>query len=580
MTSELKKELSMRKRYLILILLLGLCFIASSTKLTSYDFWWHLKNGEIILEKGEIPTKDLYSFTSYGSPRIAHEWLAELLFYLMFRGAGIPAIILWKAIIVSASFFMIITYMLKRNIPHHFIGICILLSLWGARFRFSDRTELFSLFFTALVLFLLYDSRERGHRWKLYGIIPLTLLWANLHGAAILSPLFVLLFFSGEILNRFIPRFLRRSEEAGKIREYPLVHLATTLFLVFCSTILNPNGFQIWKAAGEAKVIHSSGYAINTEWVRPEIGLFPLFYIGLFVFLLISVLSIKKIDYSKFLITLLLATLALVHLRAIGIFFLAFPFFLASHLPHIGITPDGKEFFRKLLGSRVAIIVVAVLIILSFPFLLFHKGLQEFGYSVKQNRFPVDACRFLEKHYDGEFLYNDVKFGGYLIWKFFPDRKVFIDGRNELYAHLVQRISKGLKDYEEWLRLLDDYDIDAALMGYWPSLKGVVYPPDSETGITKRDYRAYSAFLFLKKDWALVYWDDVAMLFFKRGREHDAIIERYEYKYLNPEDWRHLLTRAEQDEEFREKIIIELSRRLSQEPKSERAGALHDAFMK
>ncbi len=579
MTSEYTKEWSRLKRYLILIILLGLCFIASSTKLTSYDFWWHLKNGEMILEKGEIPMRDLYSFTSYGSPRIAHEWLAEILFYLIFQGGGIPAIILWKAIIVSTSFFLILTYMMKRNIPHHVIGICILLSLWGARFRFSDRTELFSLFFTVLVLFLLYDSRGRSHRWKLYVIVPLTLLWANLHGAAILSSLFVLLFFSGEILNRFMRRFLHRAKETTKISEYPLVHLAVALFLVFCSTLLNPNGFQIWKAAGEAKVVHSSGYAINTEWVRPEIGLFPLFYIGVIVFLLISVLSIKRIDYSKFLITLFLGILALVHLRAIGIFFFALPLFLASHLSHVGITPGGKDYFRKLLGSRVAIIVIAALIILSFPLFLFQKGLQEFGYSVKQNRFPADACWFLEKHYDGEFLYNDVKFGGYLIWKFFPDRKVFIDGRNELYAHLVQRISKGLKDYEEWLRLLEDYNIDAALMGYWPSLKGVVYPPDSDTGITKRDYRAYSAFLFLKKDWALVYWDDVTMLFFKRGREHDAIIEQYEYKYLNPEDWRYLLTRAEQDEEFRKKIIIDLSRRLNQEPKSERAGALYDAFM-
>ncbi len=579
MISETTRELSTSKRCLILILLLSLCFIASSTNLTSYDFWWHLKNGEMIYERGEIPRKDLYSFTSYGSPRIAHEWLAELLFYLMFLGGGIVAIILWKAIIVSASFFLIISYLLKRNIPSHFIGISILLSLWGARFRFSDRTELFSLFFTALILFLLYDSKRSGHRWKLYAIVLLTLLWVNLHGAAILAPLFILLFFLGEILNRSISGFLQKSGEGRKHPEFPLFHLATVFLLVFCSSLLNPNGFQIWKAAVEAKAIHSSGFAINTEWVRPELGLFPLFYAAVIIFLLVSALSIKKIDYSKFLITLFLAVLALVHLRAIGLFFFALPFFLASQLPHVGVTPEGREFFRKLLGSRAAILIVAILIILSFPYFLFHKGLQEFGFSVKQNRFPVDASRFLERHYGGEFLYNDVKFGGYLIWRFYPERKVFIDGRNELYAPLVQRISKGLKNYEEWLDLLDDYKIDAALVSYWPNLKGVIYPPDSEMGIARRDYRAYSAFLFLKEDWGLVYWDDVAMVFFKRGREHNAVIDQYEYRYVNPEDWRHLLSRAEGDDEFRQKIIHELSRRLREEPASERARILYEAFM-
>jgi hypothetical protein len=582
--TETTEELSTRKRCLILILLLGLCFIASSTNLTSYDFWWHLKNGEMIYERGEIPKKDLYSFTSHGTPRIAHEWMAELLFYMMFRGGGIPAIILWKAIIVSASFFLIISYLLKRNIPSHFIGISILLSLWGARFRFSDRTELFSLFFATIILFLLYDSRRSGHRRKLYAIVLLTLLWANLHGAAILSPLFVLLFIIGEILHRFIPRhFQSHFQKPGEERELPgvpLFHLFAVLFLVFCSTLLNPNGIQIWKASVEAKVIHSSGFAINTEWVRPELGLFPLFYAAVIIFLLVSALSIKKIDFSKFLITLFLAVLALIHLRAIGMFFFALPFFLAIHLPHVGMTPDGREFLQKLLGSRGAGLIVAVLIILSFPYFLFHKGLQEFGYSMKQDRFPVDASQFLERHYEGEFLYNDVKFGGYLIWESYPERKVFIDGRNELYAPLVQRISKGLKNYDEWLLLLDDYEIDAALVSYWPSLKGVLYPPDSEMGIARRDYRAYSAFLFLREEWALVYWDDVAMVFFKRVREHDAIIDQYEYKYLNPEDWRYLLSRSKGDEDLRQKIIHELSRRLREEPASERARALYEVFIK
>lgn len=573
-----KKEYSMNTKCGFVILLLCLCFIAASTKLTSYDFWWHLKTGETILETGDIPGKDIFSFTAYGTPRIAHEWFAEILFYLFFQIGGIPLMILFKALIISFSFFMIILYLMKQDVPLRFIGLSIILSLWGARFRFSDRTELFSLFFTVLILFLLYDSRKSRHRWKLYAIIPATLLWANLHGAAVLSPLFLLLFTLGEVLNRFADHRFKQWGRQKTCPHFSFLHIFIVLLLVFSSTLINPHGIQIWKATMEAKAIHSSGFAINTEWARPDLALFPLFYVAMVIFFIVAGLSIKRLDGSKFLITLFLLLLALNHLRAIGLFFLALPFFLATHLPHMSLTSKGKEFFQRLLGSKAVGVLVVVSILLSIPFFLFYKGLQEFGFTLKKDRFPVEASNFLEKHYKGKFLYNDVKFGGYLIWRFYPERKVFIDGRNEIYVPLVQRISKGLNDYDEWLNLLSDYNIDAALVSYWPRLKGVIYAPDPEMGIARKGYRAYSTFLFLKRDWALVYWDDLTMVFFKRLERYEEVIRKYEYKYLNPEDCRYLLSLSENDENLRQNLIDELLRRMREEPPSKRAAALLEEF--
>ncbi len=569
----------MNMKIAVAIILLGFCFIAASTKLTSYDFWWHVKTGEIIFKTGKIQKTDIFSFTSFGSPRIAHEWLAQLFFYLIFQKGGIPLLILFKALIICSSFLLIIGYLMKRDVALPIIGFSILLSVWGARFRFSERTELFSLFFTALILFLLYDSRKTGRAWKIYIIIPATLLWANFHGAAILSPLFILLFIAGEFINRFLDHRLKNWGRRESLHHPASLHLFIVLFLIFLSTLANPNGVQIWKAATEAKAIHTSGFAINTEWASPDIAGFPLFYSAITIFFIVTALSIKRLDYSKFLIILFFLILALNHLRAIGLFFYALPFFLAIHIPYMGLTPKGKEFFQRLFNSKAIGILLGLFILASIPVLLFHKGLQEFGFSLKKGRFPVEASNFLEENYKGEFLYNDVKFGGYLIWKFYPQRKVFIDGRNEIYVELVQKISMGLRDYDKWLELLDDNSIDAALVSYWPNLKGVIYAQEPEIGIAKKGFRAYSAFLFLKKDWALVYWDDLAMVFFKRSENHNNVIKKYEYKYLNPEDWRHLLSLSKNDEKLRQNLLSELSRRMKEEPPSKRAIALYEEFM-
>src|SRR5581483_9952317 len=68
-------------------LLLGpallLVFARQIFALTDPDYWWHVRTGQYIYETGAIPHADFYSFTAAGQPWIAHEWLAELLFYVV-----------------------------------------------------------------------------------------------------------------------------------------------------------------------------------------------------------------------------------------------------------------------------------------------------------------------------------------------------------------------------------------------------------------------------------------------------------------------------------------------------------------
>ncbi len=48
------------------------------------DSFYHLKTGELIWQTKQIPHSDVFSLTAEGAPWVAHEWLAEPLFFGFF----------------------------------------------------------------------------------------------------------------------------------------------------------------------------------------------------------------------------------------------------------------------------------------------------------------------------------------------------------------------------------------------------------------------------------------------------------------------------------------------------------------
>ena len=91
---------------------LFLCGIFS-TEAADTDFWWHLKTGEYIVEHGKLPVPDPFSYTSgYGEPaypgeetvryfNLTHEWLAQVLWWLLYQLGGFPAVVLWKGFLLG-----------------------------------------------------------------------------------------------------------------------------------------------------------------------------------------------------------------------------------------------------------------------------------------------------------------------------------------------------------------------------------------------------------------------------------------------------------------------------------------------
>src|SRR4029078_2291476 len=129
------------------------------------DTFWHLRAGADIWATHAIPRIDHYSHTAAGAPWPDHEWLAQVLMYLVYRVGGMPGLGLGAAAIILAT--ATLTYRLMVGPPVvKFLLLAVGLSVSSVTWVL--RPQIVTLLAIALLLTLL--ARDR-HRW-----IPLLFL--------------------------------------------------------------------------------------------------------------------------------------------------------------------------------------------------------------------------------------------------------------------------------------------------------------------------------------------------------------------------------------------------------------------
>ena len=94
------------RRVFVIILGLGLLVMAARG-VHDPDVWWHLRAGQEIVASHNVPRRDIFSYTRYGQPWIAHEWLSEVIFYLIFRAASWAGLMLAFAGVIAGPFLLL-----------------------------------------------------------------------------------------------------------------------------------------------------------------------------------------------------------------------------------------------------------------------------------------------------------------------------------------------------------------------------------------------------------------------------------------------------------------------------------------
>lgn len=168
-------------------------------------------------------------------------------------------------------------------------------------------------------------------------------------------------------------------------------------------------------------------------------------------------------------------------------------------------------------------------------------------------------------------MLNSYAFGGYLIWNLYPERKIFIDGRNEVFLPLLQEIVAVRTDSRLWKRFLEKYKIEYALLNYWDELEQLTTFDASNHRIVT--YAPFTSTHFPRARWALVYWDDTGMIYVKRDGINGGLANQ-EYTSVFPEGTAYMRVLKDGKKIDKAKAIGELQRKLKEDPDCKRAQKL------
>ena len=198
------------------------------------DTYWHLAAGQWMLSHGQVLQRDVFSYTFAGRPWCAQEWLSEVLMALAFRAGGWGGLLVLYATSVAAATGLL-AERLKRSLSGLPLAATLLLALACSASNAFVRPHMLVLPVTVVWICELLAARDadRGPRWFL---VPLMLLWANLHGSFVFGFLLMAPFALEALVEaqRQAPRGWLKA-----VRQWAPVGLACA-----AAALLTPNGWE------------------------------------------------------------------------------------------------------------------------------------------------------------------------------------------------------------------------------------------------------------------------------------------------------------------------------------------------
>lgn len=177
-----------RPESLIFVCLWLLLMVGGRSKLfRDPGTFWHTRFGVQMLETGELVRDDPYSYTARqffpDEHWFPHQWLGEWLMALVHRFAGWDSLLL-ATVTILAALYTWLAYRLMRAGLHWVLAVVlIVLTLAAGSSHFHVRPHLATMVFVALTFAWLCDfEMGRITARHLFWLVPVYVLWTNLHG--------------------------------------------------------------------------------------------------------------------------------------------------------------------------------------------------------------------------------------------------------------------------------------------------------------------------------------------------------------------------------------------------------------
>jgi len=397
------------------------------------DTFWQMRAGREIWQSGHVPLRDTFSHTVFGARWPNHEWLSQATLYALYAAGGLPIVTLACAAVVVVAWWIAWSETPAPPRVKFLLTAPVIVAACGV---WSPRPQIFSLLLVTLTMKLL---RARRYVW-----LPVVfLLWANLHGAVVMG--------AWLLVAALAASFVESPRSSGR--------LFAACAASALATCITPLGFRFWIDVVESlQRIRAMRIA---EWAPPRATdpALVAFWLTLGLLVLLTALRGRALwrdagarEQGHLTLcagALALAPLAVSAVRNVPPFLMVAVPAVAALLPPLPPLTRRRERERPALNAALTLAAATIAI-----------ATVATSYALRVNRLgwsPLPAASIAKLNECRGNVYNRYDEGGYLIW-FAPERKVFLDGRQDPYppsliAEQIQAEATG--DVEALVRRYD-----------------------------------------------------------------------------------------------------------------------------
>lgn len=457
LTAWLMPDLALTAAMASLVYLFAL-FGGASALFRDSDTGWHIRNGERILASMILPAADPYSFSKAGEPWLAWEWAADVATGAVHQVMGMRGVALLYGLAIAAVVWM--WFRVNRAAGGNFLLAAAFAApmMSTINLHWLARPHLFSWLLLLGSVWVCERMPGELSWWYRVGAFAGTALWANVHGSFFFAPVIAMVYAAGSVLRHAI----WADETPGPTRSFLLVAAWAT-----AGSFLNPYGINlhlhIWNYLTNSALLDRIGefqsFNFHSEGAAQiTLGLTLCFTGGL------AALSARRPE--RFLLTLILTFSALRMARSLPVaVLLALPLANGSITTALSLARGMRKPLRRALdfalsyGDRLGTLdrqfhglaLVPVIVLLTLAGIGRAAGFPE-------DQFPVGAAGTVDKLPTEARIFAPDKFGGYLIYRFGGQRKVFFDGRSDFYgaeflksySRMVQARPGWQEDFKRW----------------------------------------------------------------------------------------------------------------------------------
>jgi hypothetical protein len=455
---------------LIFVAILGVLLLTplSVKLLGDAGIGWHVRTGQQILATHAIPRVDSFSVTMQGRPWFAWEWLYDVVVGWLESVAGLNGVVWFTGVVIAATFAWLFRLLVARG-TDFFVALGLtLLAASAGMIHFLARPHVMSWLLT-LAWFGILVSEERGwgaRKRRLWMLPLLMVLWVNVHGGFLVGFVLLGIFWAGAVWEWWtakearIEEVLKKLAGARQIKDLTLVGVVCVL-----TSLVNPYGWRLHEHIYRYLTNHFLMDHIE-EFQSPNFHGVPQKCFAVLILIAIAALGMPTLRRKErgaragqpqlsCLLTILFAVYAgLYASRNIPVSAILLAMVVG---PRVSELPFVHRFSQRMAAVETGLRghfwpVIAVVI-------AFFIALNGGSVGAKQlmdahfdpARMPVGAVDYLEKQKLTGPVFSPDYWGGYLIYRFYPEARVVVDDRHDLYGEeFLKGYLKIWRVEEQW----------------------------------------------------------------------------------------------------------------------------------